>query len=295
MKKNRNKKAIVITALLMFAGILLIAAGLYGGRIAGLFKKNYDHRNLKPEDDGKIISTDITVYYDKLDLKDKVMQILGNMNEEDFRFVVLDLSSLSAADKQLYFSRAAQSITIKARIRYLDEKALQEITESNYRYYEEAMTDYIARKEQEANRQYTEAERAEMAEWYHQKIMEPVIPYCIEVISIRAFNWMPFIPAGILVFFVSLVLEICFVFKLKKKIVLPIVFALAVLIPAILLFNQIRTMLTIKKAGDGLYTMKNLECTDTQGMLDSGSSSITISWNRKRILPSCLSVCQCPQ
>ena len=30
MKKNRNKKAIVITALLMFAGILLIAAGLYG-------------------------------------------------------------------------------------------------------------------------------------------------------------------------------------------------------------------------------------------------------------------------
>ena len=30
MEKKRNKKAIVITALLMFAGVLLIAAGLYG-------------------------------------------------------------------------------------------------------------------------------------------------------------------------------------------------------------------------------------------------------------------------
>lgn len=286
MKKNRNKKAIVITALLMFAGILLIAAGLYGGRITGLFKKNFDYRDLKPEDDGKTISTDIKVYYDKIDLKDKVMQLLGNMNGEDFRFAVLDLSALNAADKQVYFASATQSITIQARIRYLDEKALQEITESNYRYYEEAMTDYIARKEQEANKQYTEAERAEIVEWYHQKIMEPVIPYCIEVTSIRAFNWMPFIPAGILVFFISFVLEICFVFKLKKKIVLPVVFALMIIIPSVMLFNQIRTMLTIKKTGDGLYTMKNLECTDTRGMLDSGSSSINelLNWTLGRHL-----------
>lgn len=69
----------------------------------------------------------------KIDLKDKVMQLLGNMNGEDFRFAVLDLSALSAADKQVYFASATQSITIQARIRFLDEKALQEITESNYR------------------------------------------------------------------------------------------------------------------------------------------------------------------
>ena len=279
MEKKRNKKAIVITALLMFAGVLLIAAGLFGGRITGLFKKNFDHRTLKPEDDGTAVSTDMLVYFEILDLKDKVMQLSGSMNDEDSKFIVLDLSALSETDKQLYFSSAAQSITIQGKIRYLDEKALNEIVESNYRYFEEAMNEYIARKEQEANKKYTDAERAEIVEWYHQKVMEPVIPYCIEVTSIRAFNWMPFVPAGILVLFISFVLEICFVFKLKKRIVLPVVFALMIIIPGIMLFNQIKTMLTIKKAGEGLYTMKNLECTDTQGMLDSGADSINSSIN----------------
>lgn len=286
MKKKRNKPAIIITAMLMFAGILLVITGLYGGRIMGLFKKNFDHRNLKPEDDGTYVNTDMLVYFEILDLKDKVMQLSGSLNDENSKFIVLDLSALSSTDKQQYFSKATQSITIRGRIRYLDEKALNEIAESNYRYFEEAMNEYISRKEQEANRKYTEAEKAEMVKWYHEKIMEAVIPYCIEVSSIRAFNWTLFIPAGILVFFLSFVLEVCFVFKLKKRIVLPIVFALMIIIPSVMLFNQIKTMLTIKKAGDGLYTMKNLECTDTQGMLDSGSKSINelISWTFGRHL-----------
>lgn len=63
----------------------------------------------------------------------------------------------------------------------------------------------------------------------------------------------------------------------KKAIVLTIVFsliAIQILIPFILFFNQIRTMMSIKKVDDGFYTMKNIECTDTQGMLESDSSDM---------------------
>ena len=85
---------------------------------------------------------------------------------------------------------------------------------------------------------------------------------------------MPFIPAGAILFLLSLIVEICFVFKLKKRIVLPVVYGLIILVPSVMLFNHIRTMLTVKKAGDGLYIMKNLECTDTDGMLGSDSQTI---------------------
>ncbi len=64
MGKKRNRKAIVITALIMLAGILLVLTGLFGGWFTGLFYKDFDYKNIKPEDLGKEIKTDIKVYYD---------------------------------------------------------------------------------------------------------------------------------------------------------------------------------------------------------------------------------------
>ena len=53
MEKKRNKKAIIITALVMLTGILLVLAGLFGGWFAGLFNKGFDYRNISKEDLGK--------------------------------------------------------------------------------------------------------------------------------------------------------------------------------------------------------------------------------------------------
>ena len=62
MGKKRNRKAIVITELIMLAGILLVLTGLFGGWFTGLFYKDFDYKNIKPEDLGKEIKTDIKVY-----------------------------------------------------------------------------------------------------------------------------------------------------------------------------------------------------------------------------------------
>ena len=263
--KKRNKKAIIITAIVMLIGILLILAGFFGGRIAGLFVKDFDYKNIQPEVLGQTINTDIRVFYEDLDLPDKALQVLGDLSSDDAAMILVDLSALSESEKNTYYSKSLQNITISGTLRAVDDAEYQEVADSLFRFYEELYYDSLERQGLE--------DTQENRDYFREIMMTPVIPYCIEIKSIEAFNWIPFIPAGIFVFVVALILEICLVFKLKKRIVLPIVYGLLIIVPAILLFNHIRTMLSVKKQADGLYVMKNYECTDTREMLDSNSAT----------------------
>ena len=269
--KKRNKKAIIITAIVMLIGVLLVLAGFFGGWFLSLFSKEFDYKNIQPEDLGKTVRTDVFVYYDNIDIEDKALQVLGDVSsDEDFAFILVDLSALSEKEKDMYFSMIARHITIQGRLRAVDDAEYQETIESLYRLYD----DFLYERLSDPENNYTEEEKAEKIEIYHQYLRDPVIPYCIELDSVIGFDWTPFIPAGIILFVIALIFEICFVFKLKKRIVLPIVFGLMIVIPGIMFFNHIRTILSIHKINDDLYTLKNYECTDTQAMLDSNASDI---------------------
>ena len=269
--KKRNKKAIIITAIVMLIGVLLVLAGFFGGWFLSLFSKEFDYKNIQPEDLGKTVRTDVFVYYDNIDIEDKALQLLGDVSSDDeFAFILVDLSALSEKEKDMYFSMTARHITIQGRLRAVDDAEYQETIESLYRLYD----DFIYERLSDPENNYTEEEKAEKIEIYHQYLRDPVIPYCIELDSVSGFDWTPFIPAGIILFVIALIFEICFVFKLKKRIVLPIVFGLMIVIPGIMFFNHIRTILSIHKINDDLYTLKNYECTDTQAMLDSNASDI---------------------
>ncbi|MCR5328753.1 MAG: linear amide C-N hydrolase [Saccharofermentans sp.] len=269
--KKRNKKAIIITAIVMLIGVLLVLAGFFGGWFLSLFSKEFDYKNIQPEDLGKTVRTDVFVYYDNIDIEDKALQVLGDVSsDDDFAFILVDLSALSEKEKDMYFSMTASHITIQGRLRAVDDAEYQETIESLYRLYD----DFLYERLSDPENNYTEEEKAEKIEIYHQYLRDPVIPYCIELDSVSGFDWTPFIPAGIILFVIALIFEICFVFKLKKRIVLPIVFGLMIVIPGIMFFNHIRTILSIHKINDDLYTLKNYECTDTQAMLDSNASDI---------------------
>ena len=264
--KKRNKPAIALAAILMLLGILLILAGFYGNWFFGLFAKSFDPRNIKPEDLGKSVKTDIFVYYDNIDYKDKSTQFVGNINTGEGAFMFLNHTGLNKTDRNTYYSSYAQHITIYGTLRAMDDAEFKEMT--GY-----VCDLFIPIYRENPDPRYTEDE-------YKKMLVEKYIPYCIDVKSVGSFNWAPFIPTGIIVFLFAVVLEICLVFKLKKRVVLPLVYGLMIVAPAVMLFNHGRTMLSVKKVADGLYTMENIECTDTQGMLDSGSQSVTglINW-----------------
>ena len=94
MGKKRNKKAIIITAIVMFIGVLLVLLGIFGGRIFAGSSKDFDYKNIQPSDLGKTVKTDILVYYDSLELDNKDLQFFGeNMEDEDYVFLLLDFSA----------------------------------------------------------------------------------------------------------------------------------------------------------------------------------------------------------
>ena len=51
--KKRNKKAMIITAIVMLIGVLLVLAGFFGGWFLSLFSKEFDYKNIQPEDLGR--------------------------------------------------------------------------------------------------------------------------------------------------------------------------------------------------------------------------------------------------
>ena len=196
MEKKRNKKAIIITALVMLTGILLVLAGLFGGWFAGLFNKGFDYRNISKEDLGKSYKTDIKVDYDDLDIKNSALQNFGG--NDGFAMILLDLSDLSEKDRNLYFSKIGQHITIEGRLRALGDDEYAEVAGSMYKVYDEIY--------------YRKVENGSWAgktlEEFHEKLITeviPLLPYCFKVKSVSAFNWMPFIPAGALLFILSLI------------------------------------------------------------------------------------------
>ena len=183
--KKRNKKAIIITAIVMLIGVLLILAGFLGNWFFGLFSKSFDSQNITSADIGRSIETDILVAYENIDLGDKTAQFVGNFNTGEGAFLLIDLSSLSEADKELYFSNYGQHITIKGTIKSVSDEELQEVFNKMYELYDPI---------------FAERDSDMTLEEFHGYLTDPFIPYCIEITSIGTFNWTPFIPAGIIVF-----------------------------------------------------------------------------------------------
>ena len=265
-KRKRNRKAIIITAAAMLAGILLILAGLFGGSVAALFSGSFDYASAQPEDIGKVIKMDIKVMYEDFGIPGKTLQCRTG----DSLSIILDFSGAGAKDKSLYYSKNLQHVVIRGTVRAATDEEMQTVTAYLFDQYDYIFYRKIGMDEQTYKETGDPENRLEA---FHQNLLDTVVPYCIDVKTVSCFNWTAFIPSGIILFVLSLVLEFCLVLKLKKRIALPVIYGLMIIIPSVLFFNHIRTMLTVKKIADGFYTMKNLECTDTGDMLASGADT----------------------
>ena len=118
----------------MLIGVLLVLAGFFGNWFLGLFAKSFDYENIKPKDIGKSFDTDLYIYYVNLDLEDKPAQFVGDLNDDGV-FILVDLSNLSEADKELYYSSFGRHVTINGTLKALNESEFKEVEESVYSFY----------------------------------------------------------------------------------------------------------------------------------------------------------------
>lgn len=290
---KRNKKAIIVAALVFVAAILLIAYGIWGGKLQEKFSKKSDDfypSRITDENIGEKINLSFNggdIDYSILDIKDLYLYITedpdADYEAEDYAayWYGLDVSNLGGTDKTLikHSVTEADYVQVNATIRKYDASVENTIRSELTVWLE----DYYVMIQDYFEEDVFQGVTLEM---FVEEEISYLTPYYLEITDVvvtKAFDGIPYIVAGAIIAFVALLFLICFVFNLKKRKVIPAVLAVPVVIlivASIVLFNHLRTIASIDEVGLGMYTMKNYECTDTDELIDANISSIDefIEW-----------------
>lgn len=281
MKKKRSKKAIAICLLVMLFGIIFILISFWGDLFLSFVYSEFDPSVVTSEDVGK--SFVITYQEDMLEVDENgpyIVTFYKEIGDEEYLtyFYVFDVSKLDSEERYIFETciYGDKTVNLKGVLRELDNETYIKATEVVTDYFDEI---YDILYEAYGENIFEVSKEELIAEE-----ISTIAPYYFEITDVVSFNGEPFLIIGIVSLFVGLLLLICFVFKLKKRIVLPIVFAVVVVLPSVLFFNQLRMLLSMKKVDPGFYTAKNYVCTDTSGMLEADISSIDefITWTSNR-------------
>lgn len=284
---QRNKKAIIITAVIILTSVLLIALGIWGDMLLSFIASS--QRDFYPT---KVIDDDIgkkyrvPAYNGTIDAEPEnfYLQVVTDpdMTEENYKAFWLGLDMKKVGPKEAGILLTAEEnyeecyITgilrkydaeLEQQIRSSLEARTEEYYDENEEYFKEYFPDITREK-------LIKDELSNLTAYYFE-VTDVHIP--------KPFNGTPYIVSGGIILFLALLFEICFVFKLKKRIVFSSVFAVIVIISGtafVILFDHIRTAASIKEVAPGLYTMKNYKCTNTKGMMKANMQSIDdfVSW-----------------
>ena len=278
---ERNKKAVVITAVLIIVSVSLIVFGICGDTI-----RNFVYQSQREYYPTKITDNDIGKKYrvpvlnGVLDVKPEnfYLQAVADPDVTEENYIAfwfgLDMGKISPKKTAMFLSAAAncEECCITGVLRKYDSEFEQQVSSS----LEVQIGEYYDENEEIIKECLNEITR----EKFIENELSTFTTYYFEVTNVHIsapINGVPYIVTGSAVLFFSLIFEICFVFKLKKRKVIPSVFAALIVISgtaSVILFDHIRTAVSVKKVGPGIYTMKNYECTNTQGMIDANMQSI---------------------
>ncbi|MGN0657340.1 MAG: carcinine hydrolase/isopenicillin-N N-acyltransferase family protein [Ruminiclostridium sp.] len=286
----RNKKAIIITAIMILASVLLIALGIWGDILQSFGYQSQSEFYPTKVTDGDIGKKyRIPVFDGTLDveLDNFFLQVVADpdVTEENYKafWFGLDMNN-TVSKKAVMFESAVENreeCYITGVLRKYNAEFEQQVKSSLEswvgKYYdenEEYIKEFLAGITRE---KFIENELSAFTSYYFE-VSDVLVP--------KPFNGTPYIVTGAVILFFALIFEICFVFNLKKRIVFSSVFAVLIFISGtafVVLFDHIRTAVSVKEVGGGLYTMKNYECTKTQSMIDANMQSIDdfINWVRK--------------
>lgn len=287
---QRNKKAIIITAVIIIASVLLMAFGIWGDMLRGfVYQAQKEFYPTKVTDNAIGKKYRIPIFEGTIDaeIDNLYLQVVTdpNVTEENYKafWFGLDMKRVGQKKAGMLLSAAEnwEECYITGVLCKYDAEFEQQVMSS----LEVWAGEYYDENEEYFKEYLPDITRDKLIE----DELNAFMPYYFEVTDVhipKPFNGNPYIVSGGIILFFALLFEICFVFKLKKRIVFSSVFAVLIVITgtaSIILVDHIRTAASIKEVGPGLYTMKNYECTNTQGMIDANMQSIDdfVSWALK--------------
>lgn len=284
---QRNKKAIIITAIIISVSVMLIAYGIWGDMLRSLvYQGQREFYPTKVSDDDMGKKYRIPVFNGTIDAEQEnfYLQVVTDpdVTEENYKAFWFGLDMKRVGQKKagmlLTAAESCEECYITGILRKYDAELEQQVRSS----LEVQMGEYFDENEEFFKEYWPDTTREKLIEdelsnftSYYFEVTDVIIP--------KPFNGTPYIVSGGVILFLALLFEICFVFKLKKRIVFSSVFAVLVIISGtafVVLFDHIRTAASIKEVSPGLYTMKNYECTNTQGIIDANLHSIDdfVNW-----------------
>lgn len=285
-----RKKSIIITSIIFLASVLVIAFGIWGDTLQDfMYKSQSEFYPTKVTDDDIGKKYRIPVFEGILDAETENLYLLvvadPDATEENYIsfWFGLDMKNTGTekAGKLLEAAENCEECYITGVLRKYDEENEQKVKSALELWVEE----YYDNNEEFIKESLDGITKEKFAE----NELSAFTPYYFEASDVhiaKPFNGTPYIAGGAVILFFTLLFGICFIFKLKKRIVFSSVLTVLVIISgtaSVILFDHIRTVVSIKEVGPGLYTMKNYECTNTQGMIDANIQNIDdfIDWVRK--------------
>lgn len=279
-----------MTAIIILASLLLIAFGIWGDTLQSILypsQSEFYPTKVSDNDIGRKYRFSAIEGTLDTDIEKFCLQVLTDpdVTEENYKafWFGLDMKKINGKKVSAFLSAVENFeecyITgVLCKYNAESEQQVKSALETQVREIYDENAEYLKEYFPEISREkFIEDELSAFTPYYFE-VSDIIIP--------KPFDGTPYIVAGGVILFFALLFEICFVFKLKKRIVFSSVFAVLFVISAtvsVILFDHIRTAVSVKEVGAGLYTMKNYECTKTQDMIDANLHSIEdfVNWALK--------------
>ena len=262
-----NKRAVIITSIVLLPGLILTGTGLYAFHMKDRDPEYpvFDPGTATQKDSGKCFRQ---VFNSTLKIDDEYTLLFYGDTVEEMTSViaVVPASMNDQIDNYVYNGTGA---VFNGIVTYMSDEEFESFRNSSYRAISEEYQKYepVRDKFEEiigmTLEEAVETDAASLTRWK------------IELIHGNSYKKLCLLLyPGILISLFALITDLCFIFGWKKRFVIPAAAAALLICLFFMFFGVFRTVFSIKKHGDQMYSLTNYSSNHVDAMLDADISSI---------------------
>ena len=266
-KETMNKKAVLITTVILIIGLVLIGLGIYfkDPKNNGTEYPVFDAKNATSEESGKHFCLK---FNSSMPIDDDHMILYFGETEEELASVIAFVPDQMEEKVEDYIV-SGYGPGFTGIVTYMSDEEFEESKESAhgaivefYKRYEPVRD----KLEKALGKTLEEAIEVDSSTLTHWKI-ELVTEESHENLSLLLYP-------GIVIAAFALVVDLCLIFGWKKRYVVPVTVLGFTIVIFFMFFGIFRSMFTIKKHGDQMYSLTNYSSKHTDKLLDANISNI---------------------